>query len=43
MNQADAVTTLAEKAWAHRKQFGYLKSLSKEPVAKPRIQANLIF
>ena len=30
MNQVDAVTILAERAWAYRKQSGYLKSLPKE-------------
>lgn len=30
MDHVDAVSVLAEKAWAHRKQFGYLKSLPKE-------------
>jgi lambda repressor-like predicted transcriptional regulator len=30
MKEADAITVLAEKAWSHRKKFGYLKALPKE-------------
>jgi hypothetical protein len=30
MKESDAVIALAEKAWAHRKQFGYLKALPKD-------------